>query len=105
MTSKKKMFSLEQAKILGEELGIDWNKSPFDIEQLRRGMDVELEHGKVDPNTNITDDDPLMTAKIALAHLNEFPDYYILLDEMEETAIGLLKEESEKDFTSKRFVI
>ena len=82
--TEKKHFSADEAKKIGEELGIDWSK--FDIEQFRKGMDVELEHGKVDPNTNVTDDDPLITGKIALAHLNEFPDYYDRLYEMEEEA-------------------
>jgi len=82
--TEKKYFSAEVAKEIGEELGIDWSK--FDIEQFRKGMDVELEHGKVDPHTNVTDDDPLTTGKIALAHLNEFPDYYDRLYEMEEEA-------------------
>ena len=80
----KKQFSAETAKKIGEELGIDWSK--FDVEQFRMGMDVELEHGKVDPHTNVSDDDPLVTGKIALAHLNEFPDYYDRLYEMEEEA-------------------
>jgi hypothetical protein len=83
MTSKK-VFTAEEAKKTGEELGIDWSK--FNIEQFRMGMDVELEHGTVDNNTNVTDDDPAMTGKIALAHLNEFPDYYTRLAEMEEKA-------------------
>ena len=82
--TEKKHFSADEAKGIGEELGIDWSK--FDIEQLRKGMDVELEHGKVDPHTNVSDDDPLITGKIALAHLNEFPDYYDRLYEMEEEA-------------------
>jgi len=82
--TEKKHFSADKAKGIGEELGIDWSK--FDIEQFRKGMDVELEHGKVDPHTNVTDDDPLITGKIALAHLNEFPDYYDRLYEMEEEA-------------------
>lgn len=77
-----KHFSKEEAKIIGERLGINWSK--FDIDQFRRGMDVELEHGSHDPKTNVTNDDPLMTGKIALAHLNEFPDYYDRLDKMEE---------------------
>jgi len=47
------------------------------------GMDVELEHGTIDPHTNVTNDDPLATGKIALAHLNELPDYYTRLDKME----------------------
>ena len=63
---------------------VDWSK--FDVEQFRMGLDVELEHGKIDPETNVTNDDPIMTGKIALAHLNEFPDYYTRLDKMEEEA-------------------
>ena len=82
--SVKKHFSAEESKSIGEKLSIDWSK--FDVEQFRMGMDVELEHGKVDPNTNVSNDDPLITGKIALAHLNEFPDYYDRLYEMEEEA-------------------
>ena len=82
--STKKFFSPEIAKKIGENLGIDWSK--FDVEQFRHGMDVELDHGPVDAKTNVTDDDPLKTGKIALAHLNEFPDYYHRLDKMEEEA-------------------
>ena len=85
MTSKKQ-FTSEEAKKIGEQLGIDWTE--FDVEQFRMGMDVELEHGLVDPATNVTDDDPLMTGKIALAHLNEFGDYYTRLDIMEREAEG-----------------
>lgn len=80
----KRIFTPEQAKEVGESIGIDWSK--WDIEQFRRGMDVELEHGTVDPNTNVTNDDPVITGKIALAHLNEFSDYYTRLDEMETAA-------------------
>lgn len=80
----KKSFSIEEAKQIGESLGIDWSK--FDAEQFRKGMDVELEHGTRDQKTNITEDDPLATGKIALAHLNEFPDYYVRLEEMEKQA-------------------
>jgi hypothetical protein len=50
------------------------------------GMDVELEHGSHDEETNVTNDDPLTTGKIALAHLKEFPDYYTRLDKMEKEA-------------------
>ena len=49
-------------------------------------MDIELEHGTENNITNVTNDDPLMTGKIALAHLNEFPDYYTRLLELEEEA-------------------
>ncbi len=82
--SPKRVFTPEKAKEIGEALGNDWTK--FDVEQFRVGMDVELEHGKEDPNTNVTNDDSLMTGKIALAHLNEFPDYYTRLLELEEKA-------------------
>lgn len=82
--SIKKIFTAEQAKEIGDQLGIKWDK--FDVEQFRMGMDVELEHGTVDSNTNVTNDDPLLTGKIALAHLNEFPDYYTRLYTMEEEA-------------------
>ena len=85
MTSKKH-FTAEEAKRIGESLGIDWSK--YDVEQFRMGMDVELEHGLVDPHTNVTNDDPLMTGKIALAHLNEFADYYTRLEKMEAEAEG-----------------
>jgi len=77
-------FTAEEAKRFGEAVGVDWTN--FDIEQFRMGMDVELEHGIVDMSTNVTDNDPLLTAKIALAHLNEFPDYYTRLKAMEEEA-------------------
>ena len=80
----KKQFSAEEAKKVGESIGIDWSK--FDVEQFRMGMDVELEHGSINANTNVTNDDPLVTGKIALAHLNEFPDYYTRLDAMEKEA-------------------
>jgi len=80
----KKVFTAHQAKEVGDGLGIIWDK--WDIEQFRMGMDVELEHGTVDPHTNVTNDDPTMTGKIALAHLNEFPDYYTRLDKMEKEA-------------------
>ncbi len=82
--SEKKVFTTEQAKKIGEKLGIKWDK--YDAEQFRMGMDVELEHGRRDPHTNVTDDDPVTTGKIALAHLNEFPDYYTRLEKMEEEA-------------------
>lgn len=83
MTDSKR-FTTEEAKRIGEALGIDWSK--FDVEQFRMGLDVELEHGKRDPATDVTHDDPILTGKIALAHLNEFPDYYTRLDRMEEEA-------------------
>ena len=79
-------FTAEEARRIGEQIGIDWSASPFDVEQFRAGLDVELEHGAHDPQTNVTGDDPTITGKIALAHLNEFPDYYTRLEAMEEQA-------------------
>jgi len=81
-----KSFTVEEARQVGERIGIDWTTAPFDVDQFRRGMDVELEHGLHDAATNVTGDDPLVTGKIALAHLNEFPDYYSRLERMEEEA-------------------
>jgi hypothetical protein len=83
-----KDFTADEARAIGQEIGIDWATSPFDVEQLRIGMNVELEHGSHDRLTNVSDDDPHVTAKIALAHLNEFPDYYTRLERMEEQAKG-----------------
>ncbi len=83
MAAKKK-FTTEEAKAVGDALGITWIE--FDVEQFRMGMDVELEHGARDPQTNVTNNDPLTTGKIALAHLKEFPDYYTRLDAMEKEA-------------------
>lgn len=79
-------FSSDEAREVGERIGIDWDSAPFDVEEFRAGMKVELEHGVHDPATNVTDDDPLTTGKIALAHLNEFPDYYARLARMEKEA-------------------
>jgi DNA-directed RNA polymerase alpha subunit len=84
--SEKQVFTAEQARAAGEQIGIDWGSSRFDVEQFRMGMDVELEHGTQDPETNVTDDDVVVTAKIARAHLNEFPDYYTRLGKMEAEA-------------------
>jgi hypothetical protein len=81
---KEKHFSFDNAKQIGDALGIDWNQ--LDIEQFRMGLEVELEHGTRDPETNVTNDDPLLTGKIALAHLKEFSDYYTRLQDMETDA-------------------
>ena len=79
-------FSAEEALSIGERIGIDWDSSPFDARQFRMGLDVELEHGIRDAATNVTGDDSVATGKIARAHLNEFPDYYTRLAQMEEHA-------------------
>jgi DNA-directed RNA polymerase alpha subunit len=84
--SGQQHFTADDARAAGERIGIDWGTSRFDVEQFRMGMDVELEHGTHDPETNVTDDDAEVTAKIARAHLNEFPDYYTRLSVMESEA-------------------
>lgn len=82
----KESFTSKEAKEIGEKLGIDWKD--YNVEQFRMGMDVELEHGTVAADTNVTDDDPLKTGKIALAHLRELSDYYTRLEKMENEAEG-----------------
>ena len=84
--SERAHFTADEARAAGERIGIDWARSRFDVEQFRMGMDVELEHGTNDPETDVTDDDVSVTAKIARAHLNEFPDYYSRLAVMEAEA-------------------
>jgi Protein of unknown function (DUF5661) len=79
-------FSAEQARAIGERIGIEWRTSRFDVEQFRLGLGVELEHGRRDPATNVSDDDEVTTGKIAWAHLTEFPDYYTRLAKMEAEA-------------------
>jgi Protein of unknown function (DUF5661) len=86
MSETNQRFTADDARAIGEEIGIEWDMSPFDVEQFRVGMTVELEHGLRDERTNVSNDDPHVTAKIALAHLNEFPDYYTRLERMEEEA-------------------
>jgi hypothetical protein len=84
--TERASFTAEEARRIGEEIGIDWSSTPFDVDQFRMGMDVELEHGLSDLLTNVTDSDPVVTGKIALAHLKEFPDYYTRLAKMETEA-------------------
>lgn len=79
-----KIFTLDEAREIGQKIGIDFTK--FDIEQFRMGLAVELEHGAHDPETNVTNSDPLITGKIAWAHLKEIPDYYTRLQKMESEA-------------------
>lgn len=79
-------FTLEDAQNIADAIGVEFDDEDFDLEQFQMGLNVELEHGTRDPDTNVTGDDPIVTGKIALAHLNEFPDYYTRLDELEEAA-------------------
>ena len=83
MTARRRTPS-EEARRVGDEIGVDWSR--FDLEQFRAGIDVEFEHGSHDPQTDVTGDDPILTGKIAWAHLKEFPDYYDRLAAMEAQA-------------------
>ncbi len=82
--SEQERTTSEQARRIGDEIGVDW--SHFDVEQFRAGLDVEFEHGSHDPQTDVTGDDPILTGKIVLAHMKEFPDYYERLERMEQQA-------------------
>ncbi len=81
---QRQQITAEQAKVVGATLGLDWMR--IDPEQFRRGLEVELEHGARDPETNITNDEMELTGKIAWAHLKELPDYYTRLDRIEAVA-------------------
>ena len=80
----KKQFGADEAKTIGDMIGVDWTTIP--LEEFRKGLTVELEHGSHDPTTDVTGDDPEVTGKIALAHLKEFADYYTRLATMEAEA-------------------
>jgi hypothetical protein len=82
--SAQRKTTSEEARRIGDEIGVDWSR--VDVEQFRAGLDVEFEHGSHDPQTDVTGDDPILTGKIALAHMKEFPDYYERLERMEQQA-------------------
>jgi len=92
--SPGKEFTAEEARRIANELGVDW--SEVDLEQFRIGLEVELEHGTRDPETNVTNDDEILTGKIALAHLREFPDYYTRLEKLEHEAEEFWSKREEK---------
>jgi hypothetical protein len=81
---ERKLFTLAEAEQIGSDLGIPWDR--FGIEQFRMGLNHELEHGRRDAATDVTHDEPMVTGKLALAHLNEIPDYYTQLTAMERGA-------------------
>ena len=82
----KKSFTRSEALVVATELGMDFETLKYDVEQFRMGLNVELEHGLINPSTDVTGDAPMLTGKIALAHLNEFADYYTRLKKMEAEA-------------------
>ncbi len=86
-----RQFTADEAKRIGEQIGIAWNA--VDLDEFRKGLVVEMEHGSHDPQTDVTHDDPLLTGKIAWAHIKEYPDYYTRLEKMEG--------EAERDWTER----
>ena len=90
MTAKK-AFTRAEALVVTMELGMDFETLKYDLEQFRMGLGVELEHGPRDPETDVSADDPIVTGKIALAHLTEFPDYYTRLAVLEREAADQLR--------------
>jgi hypothetical protein len=80
----KRQFTKDEARRIGDTIGANWGEVP--LEQFRQGLAVELEHGSHDPQTNVTNDDEILTGKIALAHLKEYPDYYDRLEALEKNA-------------------
>lgn len=79
---ESKQFTADEAKEIGNKLKVDWKK--VDLEQFRMGLEVESEH---DDNSKLdVVKSKLDLGKIALAHLNEIPDYYTKLKKMEEEA-------------------
>lgn len=82
----KTSFTVDEAREIANKLKIDFSKEKFDLNQFIMGLNIELEHGTKFPNTNVTNNDPILTGKIALAHLMEFPDYYTRLKKLEDEA-------------------
>lgn len=85
-------FTMEEAARIANKIGIDFSKEKFDLNEFTMGINVELEHGTKFPNTNVTNNDPILTGKIAYAHLLEFPDYYTRLKKLEDEANTYWKE-------------
>ena len=79
-----KKFNSQDAKEIGDDLGINWNE--VNLDEFTKGVNVELEHGTRYPETNVTNNDKKLTGKIAWAHLKEFPDYYTRLEKLEKEA-------------------
>lgn len=83
---KRESFTKAEASRIAKKLGIDFSKEKFTLDDFTAGLNVELEHGRKSLSTNVTNDDPIITGKIALAHLNEIPDYYVRLSKLEADA-------------------
>ena len=84
-----KKLNSKDAKVIGDDLGINWNE--VELDEFTKGVSVELEHGTKYPETNVTKNDKKLTGKIAWAHLKEFPDYYTRLKKLEKKAVEYWK--------------
>ena len=82
--SPKREFTQQEARRIGDALGVNWTEVSLD--EFRAGLAVELEHGARDLETNVTNDDEILTGKIAFAHLKEYSDYYTRLAQLEKEA-------------------
>ena len=87
----KRSFTTDEARAIAAELGIDFGALGCDLEQFRMGLGIELERGPRDPETDVSGNDPIVTGKIALAHLTEFPDYHSCLAALEREAAADLQ--------------
>ncbi len=73
--------TLSEAQVLQNEIGGETSQIP--LEEFRRGLGVELEHGLTFADANVTNNHPILTGKIVLAHLKEMLDYYSRLEVVE----------------------
>lgn len=80
-TLSRSRFESDESFTTAQELGLDFSKEPFGLEEFRMGMDMELVHGRCDLVTDVTHSDPVLTGKLVLAHLRKRPDYYTRLAE------------------------
>jgi hypothetical protein len=75
---KEAAATVEEAKIIQNAVGAE--AAQITADEFRRGLEVELEHGLQFPDANVTNNHPLLTGKIVLAHLKESLDYYLRLE-------------------------
>ena len=81
---KRKQISSEEAKRIGETIHIDWEQ--IDLEQFRQGLMGNHEQAAIDPETGLTYDGVLLTGKVILDHMQEFPDYFTRLEKLKAEA-------------------
>ena len=82
--TKRKPFTVAEAKTIGGQLGIDWER--FDFTQFHLGLNAELADGTYNPLTSFASEEPILVGKVVRTHLNENPDYYTDWAQMEKAA-------------------